>query len=134
MTRTTTVAGTSIAFVVLGAVGVLLSAVYGLLESWWDQALGPAWLLLVIFAAAAFLGRRRDRWGAVGDLVAVLIALAYVGFGQLTDPITRWSFGHSSGFAVYICLAMLSGVAVLAALGSQLWARLRHGGRLPEAR
>jgi len=134
MGRTATVAGTSIAFVAIGAAGFLLSAVYRLLEDWWDQALGPAWLLLVVFAAAVFLGRRRDRWGAVGDVVALLIALSYVAFGQLTDPITPWSFGHNPGFAVYICLAMLSGVAVLAALGWQLWVRLRHGGRLPGAR
>ena len=62
MGRTTTVAGTSIAFVAIGAAGFLLSAVYRLLEDWWDQALGPAWLLLVVFAAAVILGRRRDRW------------------------------------------------------------------------
>jgi hypothetical protein len=77
------------------------------------------------------MGRRRDRWGAVGDVVALLIALSYVAFGQLTDPITPWSFGHKPGFAGYICLAMLSGVAVLAALGWQLWVRVRHGGHVP---
>ena len=105
MSRATAVKGTSIAFVVIGTAGVLLSAVYRILEDWWDQALGPAWLLLVIFAAAVVLGRRRDRWGAVGDVVALLIALSYVSFGQLIDPVTPWSFGHNPGFAVYICLA-----------------------------
>ncbi len=129
-----TVAPTSVAFVLVGGAGFLLSVVYRLLEGWWDQALGPAWLLLVIFAGAVYLGRRLDRWGAVGDTIALSVALSYVAFGQLTDPITPWAFGHNAGFALYICLAILSGLAVLAALGWQLWVRLRHGGRLPEPR
>jgi hypothetical protein len=117
------------AFVVTGAVGFLLSVRYGLVSGL-DNALGPPWVMTVVFAGSLWVVRRRDRWGLVGAVVMLLAAASYLAAGQLSEPITSWAYGHNLGFAIYITAALVCAVLVVVASGLELWVRARNSGRI----
>jgi hypothetical protein len=121
---------TGTAFVVAGVAGFILSTSYGLVSGF-DEALGPPWVVTVVFVIAVVLARRKDRWGLGGTVLMILLAGSYLFGGQVSDPITGWAYGHNVGFAAYISIALLAAAAVVVATALELWVRVRNQGRVP---
>ncbi len=120
------------AYLVLSAIGFGLSLAYGQVRGW-DEAIGTPWTLTIVFALAALLMLRADRWGLLGAVVSFLVPAAYLGGGQVSAPLTWWAYGHNFGLALYITLALSSAAAMVIVSGWELWLRARNRGRLASA-
>lgn len=123
----------AVIYIALSAIGFLLSLAYGEVRGW-DESIGTPWLLTIVFAGAAFLMLRPDRWGLLGAVVAFLVPAAYLGGGQFAEPITWWAYAHSFGLALYITLALLAAAAMVVVSIWDLSLRARNRGRLPAGR
>lgn len=123
----------AVVYIAISAIGFVLSLAYGEVRGW-DESIGTPWLLTIVFAGAAFLMLRADRWGLLGAVVAFLVPAAYIGGGQFAEPITWWAYGHNFGLALYITLALLAGAVMVVVSLWDLWLRARNRGRLPASR